>query len=69
MVLLAPVLAVHAASKKFKVAVVVDTLEEKGRWQETFQVTLSLCDVVSFLSPLSCSSPCLSLSSELEVSV
>jgi hypothetical protein len=38
---LAPVLAVHAASKKFKVAVVVDTLEEKGRWQETFQVTVS----------------------------
>jgi hypothetical protein len=47
MVLLAPVLAVHAASKKFKVAVVVDTLKEKGKWQETFQVTLSLCDVVS----------------------
>jgi len=43
----APVLAVHAASKKFKVAVVVDTLKEKGKWQETFQVTLSLCDVVS----------------------
>jgi 2-C-methyl-D-erythritol 4-phosphate cytidylyltransferase len=26
---------------------VVDTLKEKGKWQETFQVTLSLCDVVS----------------------
>ena len=37
-------LAVHAASKKFKVVVVVDKPDEKGKWHETFKV--------SFLSQL-----------------
>ena len=34
----AAVLAVHAASKKFKVVVVVDKPNEKGKWHETFKV-------------------------------
>ena len=50
---LAPVMEVTAASTQFVVDVVVATLEEEGRWQETYQVTLSLIDVVSVLSPLS----------------
>ena len=32
------VLAVHAKSQKFKVCIEVDTPQEKGKWNETFQV-------------------------------
>ena len=36
------VLAVHAAAKKFKVVVVVEKPNEKGKWHETFKVSFSL---------------------------
>ena len=38
------VLAVHAKSQKFKVCIEVDTPQEKGKWNETFQVLESFAE-------------------------
>jgi hypothetical protein len=44
----AAVLAVHDKSKKFKVSFEVDTANEKGAWEETYQVPKRSSDVTFF---------------------